>query len=91
LFQDLLIKEIETHSARDITLGAALLQLVIRPLSAWYARQAGISLVVCAALGLSLVSVFTFRIAEGFLFSIGAMVACALAYGLVPSRDEPGL
>jgi hypothetical protein len=91
LLQDLLIKEVETHTARDITLGAALLQLVFGSLSAWYAGRASITLLVCAALGLSLVSVFTFRIAEGFLFSIGAMVACALAYGLVPSRDEPGL
>ncbi len=42
----------------------------------------GVWLVAGAALGLGIVSIFTFRLAEGFVFAISTMAACALVYGL---------
>jgi len=48
----------------------------------------GPSVFLGAALTLGLVSVFTFRIAEGATLLVSTMAACAILYGLSARHDK---
>jgi hypothetical protein len=48
----------------------------------------GLPVFLGAALTLGLVSVFTFRIAEGATLMLSTMIACAILYGLSVRHDK---
>lgn len=48
----------------------------------------GLPVFLGAALTLGLVSVFTFRIAEGATLLFSTMIACAILYGLSARHDK---